>query len=324
MGINVTAVYTGLASGPFLGGVLTRYLGWRSIFAVLVPLGIVSWILLQTKVKQEWAEAKGERFDWLGAILYGLSIASLMYGVSVIFTIQGKVLIAVGAVLVPLFLWREKKASYPLFDMSLLSHNRVFAFSSMAALIHYAATSAVAFFLSLYLQYMKGLGARDAGFVLMASPIMMALLSSSAGKLSDRYNPGVLASLGMGLTSMGLVVLAFISERTSVALIVGTLAIMGIGFALFSSPNSNAIMSSVEKRQLGNASGMLGTMRNVGQTSSMAIALLLLALYMGRESIQPSNYALFMNSMKTGFVIFLVLCILGVMASLARNKSLQK
>ena len=324
MGINVTAVYTGLASGPFLGGVLTRYLGWRSIFAVLVPLGIVSWILLQTKVKQEWAEAKGERFDWLGAILYGLSIASLMYGVSVILTIQGKVLIAVGAVLVPLFLWREKKASYPLFDMSLLSHNRVFAFSSMAALIHYAATSAVAFFLSLYLQYMKGLGARDAGFVLMASPIMMALLSSSAGKLSDRYNPGVLASLGMGLTSMGLVVLAFISERTSVALIVGTLAIMGIGFALFSSPNSNAIMSSVEKRQLGNASGMLGTMRNVGQTSSMAIALLLLALYMGRESIQPSNYALFMNSMKTGFVIFLVLCILGVMASLARNKSLQK
>ncbi len=324
MGINVTAVYTGLASGPFLGGVLTRYLGWRSIFAVLVPLGIVSWILLQTKVKQEWAEAKGERFDWLGAILYGLSIASLMYGVSVIFTIQGKVLIAVGAVLVPLFLWREKKASYPLFDMSLLSHNRVFAFSSMAALIHYAATSAVAFFLSLYLQYMKGLGARDAGFVLMASPIMMALLSSSAGKLSDRYNPGVLASLGMGLTSMGLVVLAFISERTSVALIVGTLAIMGIGFALFSSPNSNAIMSSVEKRQLGNASGMLGTMRNVGQTSSMAIALLLLALYMGRESIQPSNYALFMNSMKIGFVIFLVLCILGVMASLARNKSLQK
>ncbi|HQK16737.1 MAG TPA: MFS transporter, partial [Polyangiaceae bacterium] len=274
MGINVTAVYTGLASGPFLGGVLTRYLGWRSIFAVLVPLGIVSWILLQTKVKQEWAEAKGERFDWLGAILYGLSIASLMYGVSVIFTIQGKVLIAVGAVLVPLFLWREKKASYPLFDMSLLSHNRVFAFSSMAALIHYAATSAVAFFLSLYLQYMKGLGARDAGFVLMASPIMMALLSSSAGKLSDRYNPGVLASLGMGLTSMGLVVLAFISERTSVALIVGTLAIMGIGFALFSSPNSNAIMSSVEKRQLGNASGMLGTLRNVGQTSSMAIALL--------------------------------------------------
>jgi len=324
MGINVTAVYTGLASGPFLGGVLTRYLGWRSIFAVLVPLGIVSWILLQTKVKQEWAEAKGERFDWLGAILYGLSIASLMYGVSVIFTIQGKVLIAVGAVLVRRYSSREKKASYPLFDMSLLSHNRVFAFSSMAALIHYAATSAVAFFLSLYLQYMKGLGARDAGFVLMASPIMMALLSSSAGKLSDRYNPGVLASLGMGLTSMGLVVLAFISERTSVALIVGTLAIMGIGFALFSSPNSNAIMSSVEKRQLGNASGMLGTMRNVGQTSSMAIALLLLALYMGRESIQPSNYALFMNSMKTGFVIFLVLCILGVMASLARNKSLQK
>jgi MFS family permease len=78
MGINVTAVYAGLASGPFLGGILTRYLGWRSIFAFLVPMGIISLILIRRKMKEEWADAKGESFDWTGAVVYGLAIAGFM------------------------------------------------------------------------------------------------------------------------------------------------------------------------------------------------------------------------------------------------------
>jgi len=152
----------------------------------------------------------------------------------------------------------------------------------------------------------------------------MALFSPAAGKLSDKYNPGVLASTGMGITSAGLIMLCFLTEQTSVAFIVTVLVIMGAGFSLFSSPNSNAIMSSVEKRQLGNASGMLGTMRNVGQTLSMAIALMLLAIYMGQEKINPDNYPQLMNSMKVGFIVFSILCFAGIFASLARNKSLRK
>ena len=219
---------------------------------------------------------------------------------------------------------REKKAVHPLFDVTLISHNRIFAFSSLAALIHYAATSAIGFFLSLFLQYIRGLGPREAGLVLMSWPLTMALFSPAAGKLSDKYNPGVLASTGMGITSAGLIMLCFLTEQTSVAFIVTVLVIMGAGFSLFSSPNSNAIMSSVEKRQLGNASGMLGTMRNVGQTLSMAIALMLLAIYMGQEKINPDNYPQLMNSMKVGFIVFSILCFAGIFASLARNKSLRK
>jgi MFS family permease len=152
----------------------------------------------------------------------------------------------------------------------------------------------------------------------------MALFSPLAGKLSDRHNPGVLASIGMAISAAGLVMLCFLDEQTSVTFIVSVLIIMGAGFSLFSSPNSNAIMSSVDKRQLGNASGMLGTMRNVGQTFSMAIALMLLALYMGQEKINPANYPQLMSSMKSGFIIFSVLCFAGIFASLARNKSLRK
>ncbi|MCA1741842.1 MAG: MFS transporter [Bacteroidales bacterium] len=324
IGINVTAVYAGLASGPFLGGILTRYLGWRSIFAFLIPMGIISLILIRRKMKGEWADAKGESFDWTGAVVYGLSIAGLIYGFSKLPSLQGWIITASGLALVPLFIMREKSTAHPLFDITLISRNRVFAFSSLAALIHYAATSAVGFFLSLFLQYIKDLGPRDAGFVLMAWPVTMTLISPVAGKLSDKHNPGVLASTGMAISAAGLILLCFINEQTSVAFITGVLVIMGAGFSLFSSPNSNAIMSSVEKRQLGNASGMLGTMRNVGQTFSMAIALMLLALYMGQARINPANYPQLMSAMKSAFIIFSILCFAGIFASLARNKSLRK
>ena len=324
MGINVTAVYAGLASGPFLGGILTRYLGWRSIFAFLVPMGIISLILIRRKMKEEWADAKGESFDWTGAVVYGLAIAGFMFGFSKLPSPQGWIITATGLALVPLFIMWEKRTAHPLFDITLISRNKVFAFSSLAALIHYAATSAIGFFLSLFLQYIKELGPRDAGFVLMAWPVTMTLISPAAGKLSDKHNPGVLASAGMAISTAGLILLCFINEQTSVAFIIAVLVIMGAGFSLFSSPNSNAIMSSVEKRQLGNASGMLGTMRNVGQTFSMAVALMLLALYMGQAKIDPANYPQLMSAMKSAFIVFSILCFAGIFASLARNKSLRK
>jgi EmrB/QacA subfamily drug resistance transporter len=324
MGINVTAVYAGLASGPFLGGLLTRYLGWRSIFALLIPMGILSLILIRSRMKKEWAEARGESFDWPGAVVYGFAMAALMYGFSKLPGLQGWIITGAGLVLMPLFIFREKRAVHPLFDITLISGNRVFAFSSLAALIHYAATSAIGFFLSLFLQYIKDLGPRDAGFILMSWPVTMTLISPLAGKLSDHHNPGVLASIGMAISTSGLIMLCFLNEQTPVAFIIVILLFMGAGFSLFSSPNSNAIMSSVEKRQLGNASGMLGTMRNVGQTFSMAIALMLLALFMGHETINPGNYPQLMKSMKSGFIVFSILCFAGVFASLARNKSLRK
>ena len=324
MGINVTAVYIGLASGPFLGGLLTRYLGWRSIFAFLVPMGIISLILIRTKMKEEWAEAHGEKFDWPGTLLYGVSIAALMYGFSLLPSTRGWLLTAVGVILMPFFVLRQKRINHPIFDITLISGNRIFAFSSLAALIHYAATSAISFFLSLFLQYIKGLDPRDAGLVLMAMPLTMALISPLAGKLSDNHNPGVLASIGMAITSAGLILLCFIAEQTSTVSIVTILLIVGAGFSFFSSPNSNAIMSSVSRKQLGNASGMLGTVRNVGQTFSMAIALMLLALFMGQARIDPGNYPQLMKAMQTGFVIFSILCFAGIFASLARNKSLKK
>ena len=319
MGIFTTAVYTGLSSGPVIGGLLTQYLGWRSIFAILVPAGIISLYLILKKMKMEWSEAGGEKFDWRGSVIYGIALASFMFGFSRLPSASGWILLGTGILLGVSFLLFEKSIASPVFDVRLILRNRIFAFSGIAALIHYSATSATGFFISLYLQYLKGFDARSAGLIMISQPVMMALLSPLAGKLSDKYNPGVIASFGMGLTATGLIMLCFINSETSIPLIISLLIIMGVGFGLFSSPNSNAIMSSVEKKHLGVASAVVGTMRMAGQMMSMGIAMMLLALYVGKQAIIPSSYPGLMSGMRTGFIIFSVLCILGIFASLARN-----
>lgn len=233
MGINITATYFGLSSGPVIGGFLTQYLGWRSIFAFLVPLGIISLILIARRIKTEWAEARGERFDMRGSVIYGLSLASFMYGFSKLPSSPGWVLLACGLVLATGFLIFEKMITNPVFEVGLIIRNRVFAFSGIAALIHYSATSATGFFISLYLQYLKGFDARTAGLIMISQPVMMALLSPLAGKLSDKRNPGIIASIGMGLTATGLILLCFVNENTSIISIVLLLLLMGTGFGLF-------------------------------------------------------------------------------------------
>lgn len=322
MGINITATYLGLSCGPVIGGLLTQYTGWRSIFTFLVPFGIISFILIKKRIKTEWSDAAGEKFDWRGSILYGASLAGLMYGFSRLPSNTGWLFIATGVLLAIIFLFFEKTIINPVFDIRLFLHNRVFAFSSLAALINYSATSAIGFFISLYLQYLKGLDARTAGLIMISQPIAMTLLSPLAGKLSDKRNPGVIASIGMGMTASGLVFLCFITMTTPDYLIVLLLIMMGIGFGLFSSPNSNAIMSSVEKRHLGVASGVVGTMRMTGQMISMGIVMMLLSIYIGKQSIIPSTYPGLISAMKTGFLIFSILSVFGIFASLARNEKL--
>jgi len=320
MGINIFAVYFGLSTGPVIGGFLTETLGWRSIFAFLVPLGLVSIYLIHKKMKTEWAEAKGEQFDWKGSLIYGIALSAFIYGFSKLPSIQGWICLISGMVLAAVFLYFENRTDHPVFDIRLILRNRVFAFSGLAALIHYSATSATGFFISLYLQYLKGLDARSAGLIMISQPVAMALLSPMAGKLSDRINPGVIASVGMGLTGVGLILLCFITATTPLYVLIILLIIMGVGFALFSSPNSNAIMSSVDKRHLGIASGVVGTMRMVGQMMSMGVAMMLIALFIGKQPINPSTYTGLMSAMKTGFIIFSILSGFGILASLARNE----
>jgi EmrB/QacA subfamily drug resistance transporter len=320
LGIYITAVYFGLTIGPFLGGVLTQYLGWRSIFFVNVPLGLIACLLILWKLDGEWAECAGERFDYWGSVIYACSLVMVMYGFSIVPDPAGVALIVAGIIAGIVFTLYEMRIPMPVLDMRLLTKNRVFAFSNIAALINYSATFAVTFLLSLDLQYTKEFTPEMAGLILIVQPAIMTVVSPLAGRLSDRVDPQIVASIGMALTALGLFMLVFVIESTTLWYILACLLVLGAGLGLFSSPNTNAIMSAVEKRYYGVASGMNGTMRLMGQMFSMGIAMMIFAVVIGRVEITREFYPQFVTSMHYAFILFTVLCIFGIAASLMRGK----
>jgi EmrB/QacA subfamily drug resistance transporter len=320
LGINLAAVYIGYSAGPFLGGFLTHHLSWRSIFLVNVFLGLVIIFLIFWKLKGEGHEANEEKFDLTGAIIYSTTLLLIMYGFSQLSTMRGVWLILPGALGILVFVKWETKAESPVLDINLFRNNRVFAFSNLAALINYSATFAVTFLLSLYLQYIKKLTPENAGLVLVSQPIVQAFFSPYAGKLSDRTEPRIVASIGMALTAVGLFLFIFLNEKTTLVFIVGSLILLGFGFALFSSPNTNAVMSSVENRLYGVASGTIGTMRALGMVLSMGITILIFSIYIGKVQITSEYYPLFLRCVRMAFTFLTVLCFGGILASLARGK----
>ena len=247
----------------------------------------------------------------------------MVYGLTLLPVVKAWAIMAVGAAAMVVFVIVQLRIRYPVFDVSLFRTNRVFAFSSLAALINYGATAAIAFLVSLYLQYIKGLPPQTAGIVMIAQPVFQVLLSPIAGRLADRVQPRIIATAGMTLTVIGLGIFSRFSSETPVAAMVANLVLMGVGFAFFSSPNMTAIMGSVEKRHYGIASGALATMRMLGQMMSMAIATMLLAYFIGKRAINPDNYSLFMKSMSTAFSIFTVMCFVAIFFSLIRGQARQ-
>lgn len=322
IGLNVAAVYVGLSFGPFLGGILTQYCTWRSVFVTMIPLGIVTIYVSAGKLKGEWYGEKGQRLDIVGSLLYAGAIVLIMLGFSGLPSLASLGEVLGGTLFAIAFLRWELKVDDPVVNVELFRGNRAFAFSSLAALINYSATFAVTFMLSLYLQYIKGLDSKSAGLVLVAQPIVMASLSPIAGRLSDKIEPQKVASSGMAITALGLLALGFLREDTSIAHIVLVLLMLGVGFALFSSPNMNAIMGSVEAKHYGLASGVVGSMRLLGQMFSMGLASLIFSLFMGRTHITSELHPVFLKSVTAAFHVFAVICVVGILPSLARGKIL--
>ena len=321
IGLNVAAVYVGLSAAPILGGLLTQTLGWRSLFYINAAVSLLIIFAIILKIKAEWIETINEKFDWQGTLIYMPSMATLMYGFSklpatnaIVFTISGIAgLIA--------FVVVELKEPFPVLNMKLFFENKVFASSNLSAFINYAAVFAVSFVLSLYLQYVKHFSPREAGIVLITQPLLMALVTVFSGRLSDKINPRWLASSGMAISTVGLLMLAFIEKETSQSSIIAALAVLGFGFGLFSSPNTNMLMSSVDRNHYGVASATLSTMRSTGMMFSMAIASLSVHLFVGEQKISDTNIESFIHSSQVIFIIFTLLCIVGAFASLVGKKA---
>jgi MFS family permease len=276
-------------------------------------------VLVTVRLQGEWAEAEGERFDLVGAVLYGGTLTALMVGLGRVAEPAGVALAAIGVLGLGVFFVWEASVRSPLLDLLIFRDNPVFTYSNVAALINYSATFGVPFLLSLYLQFVRGFTVETAGAILVVQPVVQSLVSPLAGRLSERIDPRILASAGMSVITVGLFVLTTLAETTRLSLVLTLLALLGLGFALFSSPNTNAVMGAVEPRVYGIASGILGTMRLLGQMLSMAVVLLLFSLIMGDAQLTPELSPLFLKSTRVAFGVFAVLCAAGVVASLKRG-----
>jgi MFS family permease len=221
--------------------------------------------------------------------------------------------------LLAFFFW-ERRVKAPIFNFQLFGTNRVFAFSNLAALINYSATAAVGFLLSLYLQYVRGLSVTSTGLVLVSQPVIMAVFSPLAGRLSDRIEPRLIASLGMAIIALGLFLFALLTPATPLTALTLGLVLIGFGFALFSAPNTSAVMGAVVVRDYGIGSATLATMRLLGQTFSLGLAMVLLSIFVGPVKLSTATAHRLMPVMRSGFISFSILCLAGVFASLARGK----
>lgn len=320
LGISVSAVYTGLALGPLLGGIITQHLGWRLLFMIASIFGVFTYIISSIYLKSEKNKSRvSNKNDWPGTVLFMTGLTTLVYGSSQIPSVTGWTLMAISLLLILLFWKIESRAENPLLNTSLFTKNRLFTYSNLSALINYTATFAIVFFLSLYLQKIQQLSPREAGAVIIAQPVMMAIFSPIVGRLSDKIQPRYFATLGMAMCSTGLAFFAFLSHDTPISYIVGVLIWVGLGFALFSSPNMNTIMSSVERRQYGQASGLASSMRVFGQIISMSIITLLISINFGSQSVEAVPDELFLNALKWGFIVFALIGIPGIYFSFFRG-----
>lgn len=320
LGINVAAVYLGLSLGPTLGGYMTSILGWRSIFYLVSILSLITLPIVAIKIDNDKKRGDPTPFDIWGSLFYGLGLASVIYGFPEITSTRGVIFLISGLALLWVFIRIEHKVADPLLQFNVFTGNQVFIFSNLAAFINYSATFALVFLLSFYLQQVKNLSPGEAGLILMAQPVVMTVFSPLAGKLSDRIEPAIVASIGMGVTVVGLAAFAFLNAETGIVLIVVVQAFLGLGFALFSSPNTNAVMSSVEPQQYGIASATLGTMRMTGQTMSMTISMMVIALVMGKSGATAENTEGLLLSIRYSFIVFALLCIAGTFFSMKRGK----
>lgn len=320
LGINITGVYIGLSLSPVLGGILNYNLGWRSVVLFGVPFLFVILALLLTKIDDEWITFENVPLDIKGYFAYGIGMVLFMYGFTILNTLSGVILTVLGIIILIVFGVIELKQTHPSFDVRFFK-NRKFLSSNFASLSAYLATFAVTTILNYHLQYIKGFDSQSAGMILLVAPLCQVVLAPIAGRLSDKFVPQILAAIGMALGTISLFLFSFLGIETPLEFLIVSMIIYGIGFGLFSPPNTNVIMSSVPPKDTSVASAAVATMRTVGQAMSMGILTLVFAFVMGDVPIVEQYYPLLISSCQMTCLVCVVLCIASVFASLVGMKS---
>ena len=320
LGFTVTGVYLATSLSPVICGFLVHNLGWRSMFYFVIPFLVLCIILMVLKIPQEWKTYQDDKIDKVGSILYGVGILFFIYGFTALITTTGKILTVLGIILLAIFGAYELRQKAPVFNMNLFK-NKKFTSSNIAALCSYLAIMVVTTILNYHFQYVRGWNAQMSGMILIITPIIMAIMAPNAGKLSDKIHPQKLAAVGIGIAAVALAILTFLTGDTPIYVVVIAMILQGIGMGLFSSPNMNAIMSSVPPKYAPTASASQATMRTIGQTMSLGLLTLVFAWVMGNLELAPQYAGMIVQASQIICLICTVACVLAIFASLVGIRS---
>lgn len=321
LGLVTAAVYVGATCGPVIGGLITHAFGWRGVFVLMAALAITAFVAALWKLPRESKKEITIKLNRTSILLYIVSLGLLLYGLTTLTqNLMSYIFFAAGIVLVVIFIKHEARAEAALIEIRLFKGNREFSLSTLASLFNYASIFAITYFISIYLQLVKGFSADVSGLIMICQPIVQSVLSPISGRLSDRKSPGIIASFGMACCACALVMFARLGEGSSLFYIMAGLILTGVGVSFFTSPNSNVIMGSVSREDYGMASSVLSTARTVGQAIGMALLTIIINVVIGNVPIASVEPALIVRDMNISFTVFACICVVGIFFSLQRTK----
>ncbi len=336
LGINMVVVGLGVSAGPTIGGILTETLGWRWIFYVNLPIGVVA-ISAAWRLLTERRKAQHQRFDLPGAALLAVGLAALTLGLSFgqewgWSSPRFLTSMAITAAALVGVVWVERRTPAPIVSPALL-RNRLFVLGNLTYMICMLALFAVGFLLPFYLEELRGFGALQAGLMLTPLPLTLGLVAPASGALADRVGSRWLAPLGLFLASIGLFLLSRLTQASQAPYLILALVVTGIGQGIFQSPNARAIMGAAPVQQQGIASGTYATVRVIGQSLSIAVAGAVFtslggaaagtALAAGRATLSAGQVQAlqqtFVRGIHAAFVVCAAVAAVGVVTALVRG-----
>ena len=320
IGYVTASVYSGLAMGPVLGGLINDAFGWRAVFFVTIPLAIVSLFAIW-KVRPEIVTKGNKRFDLAGTLLYTAGISLTIIGLINLPRFESFVSMALGVMVLLTFVRYEKQIDSPVLNVNIFS-NKLFSRSSLASFLINSANFSVVFFMALYLQTIGALSSSQAGMIMFIQPVIQTLFTAYFGKLYDRMkDKRILPTVGIMVSLIGISMMLLLTLEVNLVMVIASLIFFGLGNSVFNAPNTTATMSSVQSCDRGSASAMVAVVRQFGMLVSMGIAMGTISVVMGSlDALNPSTYGNFVNVIHISFIISLFMCILAMFASWFRGK----